>query len=311
MGGEPAGGIRGGDGHEALIAVRAGRFAAPALALAAGGCALRSDVTRLRLQVQEQQLQAARADSARVASEAALARMVQTLVDSLGAQQALIGRVRADLRLELLNVEQQLVQIQELTGQSQQRLTELRARIDESQQQLAALVPGAGAAPAGAPARADSTAPPPAGGQPAAPAGAKPPPAAAPAPAEPTADQLMELSLQQLRRNSPGTARAGFTEFLRRFPQHPRAVDAEFFTGEAWAAEGNADSAAAAYRLVAARFPASPRAATALYRLGMQALQAGRREDARTYFQRVASSYPNSDEAALARDRLRSLPPGR
>ena len=294
-----------------------------ALPLAAGACALRSDVTKLRLQLDEQQRLAVRADSAHTASLGAVARLVQTLIDSLNAQEAALGRVRADLRLELLNVEQQLVQIQELTGQSQQRLTELRARLDESGQQLAALLPAANAAAnaaaaaqaAGAPARADTaaaagapaTAP---GPQAAPPAAPKPVPAVA-APPEPTADQLMEISLQQLRRNSPGTARAGFTEFLRRFPQHARAVDAEFFTGEAWTADGNADSAAAAYQRVIQRYPASPRAATAMYRLALRALQAGKRDEARTLLTRLTTAYPTSDEAALARERLRALPPGR
>lgn len=280
--------------------------AALALPLATGGCALRSDVTKLRLQMDAQQREAARADSARAANLSALARLVQTLIDSLAAQQTALGRVRADLRLELLNVQQQLVQIQELTGQSQQRLTELRAQLDERSQQLALVA----AAPPVTTPRTDSTAPT-AAQQPAAPGAAQQPPVAAAAPPEPTADQLMELSLQQLRRNSPSTARAGFAEFLRRFPQHPRAADAEFFSGEAWAAERNADSAAAAYRRVAERYATSPRAATALYRLGLQALSAGRSEEARTHFQRLVTAYPTSAEAALARERLRTPTPSR
>ena len=292
------------------------RLAALGLPLALGGCALHSDMTRLRLQLAEQQRQAVRADSARAAGEAALARLVQSLVDSLNAQQALLGRVRADLRMELLNVEQQLVQVQELTGQSQQRLTELRARIDESAQQISALLPPPGGAPAAAPvpgAGGDSAAVPPgAPGQAApAPAGVTPVPTAAPQPPEPTADQLMELSIQQLRRGSPSTARSGFAEFLRRFPQHRRAVDAEFFAGEAWSAEGNGDSASAAYQRVVQRYPSSPRAATALYRLATRALQAGKPEEAKSLFTRLTTAYPNSDEAALARDRLRALSPNR
>jgi len=276
-------------------------------ALGGSGCALRSDVTKLRLQLDAQQREAVRADSARAAGAASLARLVQSLIDSLAAQQAALGRVRADLRLELLNVQQQLVQIQELTGQSQLRLTELRAQLDERSQQLAAI--GQAAAPAPAPAGAapprqpgDSTL---AAG--AAAAAAAPAPQAA-APPEPTADQLIELSLQQLRRNSPATARAGFGEFLRRFPQHARAADAEFFVGEAWAAEQRGDSAAAAYQRVAQLHPSSPRAATALYRLGLLALEAGRRDEARGHLERVVAAYPASDEAALARERLRTLP---
>jgi tol-pal system protein YbgF len=291
-----------------------GALAAVLLPLAASGCAMRSDVTRLRLQIEAQDLRAARADSARAASVAAVARLVQTLIDSLAAQQNLIGRVRADLRLELLSVQQQMVQIQELTGQSQQRLTELRAQLDErSQQMAAALAAPAAPAPGAAPARSpgdSAAAPGPAGpapnvGRPP----LTPPPPAGPPPAEPTADQLMELSLQQLRRNSPGTARTGFAEFLRRFPQHPRAADAEFFSGEAWAAEQQADSAGAAYQRVLQRYPASPRAATALYRLGLRAQLAGRTDEARAVYTRLTTAYPASDEASLARERLRALVP--
>ena len=294
-------------------------IAACAAPLATGACALRSDVTRVRLQLEGQQREVARADSARAANLASIARLVQTLIDSLAAQQGALGRVRADLRLELLNVQQQLVQVQELTGQSQQRLTELRAQLDERSQQLAAIAVAPAAAPRDAPplpGSAGDTAAPSAANRPAPLAGQPPPagqqpPAGAAAPPEPTADQLMELSLQQLRRNSPSTARAGFAEFLRRFPQHPRAADAELFSGEAWAAEQNADSAAAAYQRVAQRYATSPRAATALYRLGLRALSAGKRDDARAVFQRLVAAYATSDEAALARERLRALTPSR
>lgn len=297
-----------------------------ALALAAGGCALRSDVTRVERQLAAQQREMVRADSVRASNLASLARLVQGLLDSLAVQQDALTRLRGDLRVELYNVQQQLVAIQELTGQSQQRLSELRGQLEQRSVQFAAPTDpappaGAGAAPAPA-----GTPPPsaPAGAAPpsaaAAPGNAPPGAAAPPAPTgavgppvspEPTADQLMELALQQLRRGSPGTARIAFTEFLRRFPSHARAADAEFFTGEAWAAEQRADSAATAYRRVAERYPSSPRAASSLYKLGVQAVAAGRRDEARTYFNRVVTGYPGSEEAALARDQLRSLAPGR
>jgi tol-pal system protein YbgF len=262
-----------------------------ALALAAGGCALRSDVTRVERQLAESQRATARADSAITANLAALARMFQSIGDSVAGQREQLTRMRGDLHLELINVQQQLVAIQELTGQSQQRLTELRAQLDQRSAQLG----GAASAP----------------GQP---GGAAPTPAAGPpgaATADPSADQLLELSLQQLRRGSPATARAGFAEFLRRFAAHPRAADAEFFTGEAWSAERQSDSAAAAYRIVAQRWPQSPRAPAALYKLGVMAAAAGKVDEARQHFTRVTTAYPGSEEAALARDQLRALPPAR
>ena len=272
--------------------MRRGRFAAVLLPLVAAGCALRSDVTKLRLQLDAQQLAAARADSAQRANLAAIARQVQSVLDSLAAQQAVLSAFRGDLRVELYNVEQQLVAVQALTGQSQQRLTELRTQLEQRSEQIAA--------------QSAPPAPAPAAGAPAGPAGQG---AAAPASGEPPPDQLMELGLQQLRRGSPATARTAFAEFLKRYPLHARAGDAWFFTGEAWNADQRADSAAGAYQQVVQHFPTSGHMAAALYKLGLIAVQAGNKDEARAQFNRLVASFPLSEEAALARDQLRSLGP--
>lgn len=293
---------------------------APLLALvllASTGCALRSDLTRVERQLTAQTAQRRTADSVLAANLASIARMLQSLYDTLAMQQEGMTRLRGDLRVELFNVQQQLVAIQELTGQSQQRLTELRGQMDERFQSLLAATPAAPPAaapptvpgdsrPAGNPAAPPSQPNAPAG-QPA-PAAAPPTPAAAPATPEPSADQLLDLSLSQLRRGSPSTARIGLAEFLRRFPTHARAVDAEFFTGEAWTADRRSDSAAAAYQRVVQRFPTSPRAAASMYKLGLLAAQANRADEARTWFNRVVTAFPNSEEAALAREQLRAAP---
>ena len=264
------------------------RAALPGLALVAAGCAMRSDVVRLEQQLATQRQERAHADSVTQTNYSVLARMLQQVADSLSAQQQTLQRMQGDLRFGLDNLQQQVVALQELTGQSQQRLTELRGQLSDRM----AAPPAAAAAQPAAPAPGGAAAPP-------------------PAPAEPTADQLLDASLQQLRRGSPGTARSGFAEFLRRFPDSPRVADALFFTGEAWSAERRGDSAQVAYRAVAERFPNSPRAASALYKLGLAALAAGHNAEARTAFSQVVSRFPGSEEAALARERLRTLPPSR
>jgi len=242
---------------------------------------MRRDVVRIERQLQANQQANHRADSLLAANVAGLARLIQSVADSLAAQQILFTQVRGDTRVELFNIQQQLVAIQELTGQSQQRLSELRSQLEGRRAATDAALAGAAPAPvAGA----------------AAPAG------------EPTAEQLMDLSVQQLRRGSPGTARAGLAEFLRRFPNHPRTADALYFTGDAWAADQRTDSAGAAYRAVVQRFPQSSRAPSALYKLGLQALAAGRTAEARDAFSRVVSTYPGAEETPLARERLRTLP---
>ena len=262
------------------------KYAAVALLALASGCAMKSDVNRLQQQLADQNAAQIRRDSIIWANVSGLSRLLQGVSDSLQAHQLLLTQLRGDVRVELYNVEQQLVAIQELTGQSQQRLSELRTQLEQRQTRLADTA-AASPAPAGAP-------------------GAAPP--SAPGAGDPTPDQLMDLSLAQLRRGSPGTARDGFAEFLRRYPANPRAADALFFTGEAWTADQRPDSAAAAYRAVIQRFPTSPRAASSIYKLGLQALAAGRTTEARDDFNRVVGGYPTSDEAALARERLRTMP---
>jgi tol-pal system protein YbgF len=269
---------------------RLARLAALALCASTTACAMHSDVVRLEQQLEVQRQAAQRSDSIIAANVAGLARLLQSVADSLAAQQAALAQLKGDVRTGLYNVQQQLVAIQELTGQSQQRLSELRGQLDQSQRQL----------PAGGQATQNAA---PAAGQ----------AASAPAPAgqgmrEPTADQLIDISVAQLRRGSPGAARVGFAEFVRKYPDHPRLADVLFMTGEAWSAEQRADSAAVAYRAVVRRFPQSSRAPSALYKLAMQALAAGRTAEARDDFSRVVNTYPQSPEAGLARDRLRSLP---
>lgn len=253
------------------------------LPTAVSGCAMRGDIVRLERTLAAQQQESARRDSLTSAQLAQLSRLLQVMNDSQAAVSQSLLRMRADVRGELLGIQQQLVAVQELTGQSQQRLTEMRNDLANRAAQAAADTSRPAVAPAPVPGN-----PPAAGGE--------------------TPEQLLDVSIQQLRRGSPGAARAGFAEFLRRYPDHPRVVDAIFFTGEAWTAENRADSALVSYQAVVRRFGASPRAAAAHYKIGLAALAAGRTAEARAAFERVVQQFPSSEEASLARERLRSLP---
>src|SRR5437867_8101507 len=168
------------------------------------GCALKGDVRKVELQVQALRADLATSDAARAAERDTILAAVRLLQQALATQQAYLVQMRGDLRTELLSVQQQLVAVQELTGQSQQRLTELRPRIEARAQQ-----PDPGVTS-------------PTGGVPVGPSGN---------PAGPGPDQMYDLSLQQYRRGSLTTARLGFREFLRVFPKHQRAPDALFYVG--------------------------------------------------------------------------------
>src|SRR5438876_942897 len=254
-----------------------------ALGLAAG-CALKGDGRKVELQVQVLQADLARSDAARAAERDTILAAVRLLQQALATQQAYLVQMRGDLRTELLSVQQQLVSVQELTGQSQQRLTELRSRIEARNQQQDNAGPSGGAG---------------AGGAPVGPSGN---------PAGPGPDQMYDLSLQQYRRGSLATARLGFREFLRVFPTHERAPDALFYLGESFE-QAAPDSAAAVYDQVVKTYPKSPRAPSALYKLGLLAEQRGDRATARKYYSRVITGYPRSPEADLARQNQQRLRP--
>ena len=244
--------------------------------LALGACALKGDVRRVEDQVAQLRLETARADSARAASLQRLLDEVsglQTVVlDSLAMQQRRLALSQGELRGDLTDVQQQLVQIEELMGQSQQRLSELRGQIEQRREAAATATGDTGSAAGGAS-------------------------------AGPGAEQLYDLAVRQLRAGSPETARQALYKLLHDYPQHDRVPDALFQLGESWAGV-NADSATHEYERVAREYPNSPRAPTALFKLGLMAEQRSDRRAARVYYQRVVAGYPHSQEAALARSKL-------
>jgi tol-pal system protein YbgF len=260
--------------------------------IALGGCASKGDVGRVEEQILLSRAENQRADSARAAQLGEVIASQRRIMDSLDGIGRRVGQVgsqiaslKGDVANDLISIQQQLVQVQALTGQSQQRLTEVQTQLEARSEQLNAQPPAV----------TDSSAPP------GAPSGAAPQPAGSP-----SAEQMYAASLQQLRRGSPGTARLGFREMLRSYPTHARASDATYFLGETFAAEAP-DSAAVYYAKVVESYPQSSRAASALYKLGLLAERRKDLEGARGYYQRVLHDYPRSDEAALSRDRLKTL----
>ncbi len=239
-----------------------------------GGCVSKSDIQRVQDDVALFKAETARRDSARAAQLTQVIQVQQRVMDSLTSSRKAVSQLRGDLASDLYNIQQQLVQLQELTGQSQQRLSELRTQLEARGEQISSTAPG------------DTSAPTPSSNA--------------------SADQMYEASLAQLRRGSTSTARQGLREMLRTYPTSTRAGDALYFIGQSFAAE-NPDSAAAYYEQVVQKYPTSSRAGSALYNLGLVAERRKETKKAREAYQRVVQKYPQSDEAALARDRLKAL----
>jgi tol-pal system protein YbgF len=256
----------------------------PLIALVASACfATRNDVRLLQTDMLASRAEAARADSARARQIAQIAATLTTtlgaLSDSVRDVSTRLDRFKGDTRTDLYNVQQQLLQVQELTGQSQRRINDLRAELERRSEQIAAGTPATPATPG------DTTRP--------------PPPQTGPA-------QLYQIARQQLDQGSYGTARAGFQELLRLYPTSDLAPDALHFVAESYAAEMNLASADSAYTQVLTRYPRSSRAPSSLYKLGISLAKQGKKSDARAAMDRVTREYPQSDEAELAREWLRT-----
>ena len=240
-----------------------------ALPLVLAGCmATKSDVTVLQQDIMLVRAEAAQSDSARRMEIQRVMRSMQSLTDSVSAIATRLTRLRADMQGRVSAIEEDTRRLQELAGQSQSRMQELRAAVESR---------------APAPTTAGTTAP------------------------VPGPNQLYQLGRDQLLRGSTAAARTAFEDLLTRYPDSDLAADAQFYVGETHAAEGNAEAADQAYARVASAYPRSPRAATATYKRAVAAEGARRTREARQLYNEVISKFPRSDEAALARDRLRDL----
>ena len=252
--------------------------AAPVAAVLLSGCfATQQDVRVLQGDISLLRSEQAAADSARrVQMDRALVQL-HAANDSLSALGARMLRFRSDVTTSLASVDQQLLQIQELTGQSQRRLQEVRATLEERQGEAPATpgAPGAGGAPA---------------------AGASPGP-----------NQLFQVGREQMMQGSNAAARQAFTDLVTKYPKSDLAAEAQFYIAETYGAENNQAAADSAYATVVEKYAGSPRAATALYKRAVGAQNAGNADVARDLFNQLIRKYPRSDEAALARDRVKTL----
>ena len=257
------------------------RVIAAACLAGVAACATPAQVQEVGTQVSVLRADTRRADSATAVQLRQILVLQQQMMDSLAATRRSLNEMKGSTANDLLAVQQQLLQLQELTGQSQRRLTDLRSQLEARGE----TVGGAPSPPAqGAP--ADSGSP--------------------PAPAAASAQQMYDASLAQLRRGSASTGRAGLREMLQAYPQSELVPDALYFVGQSFSSE-NPDSASAYYRKVVKEYSTSARAPAALYGLGLLAERRGDKAGARDAYNQLLKSYPKSDEAALARDRLKAI----
>jgi tol-pal system protein YbgF len=252
------------------------RLLAPVAALAAAGCmASKSDIVLLRdeirtLRAMEARSDSARklqADSARIATLAALARTQ----DSLRALAIRFAAFQANVNGEFYEIGKQLITVQELTGMSSKQIMGLRSTLEDKAQQMTS------------------------GGETAS--------AQEPGPAQIFTQSFdlfrrgsysaARMGFEELLRKYPD------------FDQASAALMyiGQTYADERPPRTAESDSV---YLLVVQRYPKSSDAATSLYKYAGSLERQRKTAAARQAYQRVMKEYPNSTEAELSATRLRN-----
>ena len=248
------------------------------LPIALGGCffATKSDFDRLQQDVVGTRVSTNAADSVQRAYLIEVTRSVRTLSDSVNALSRRVNSMKTATESDLAAMKEDISQLQDLSGQSEQKLRDMRAAVEEKTGQPETPPVDSGASSGGAP--------------------------AGPGPA-----QLLQAGRDQLLKGGNVAARAAFSELITKYPRSDLVPEAMFFTAQAFAAERNVEAADQQYAALISRFPNSPRVPTAMYKRALQMQSAKKTADAKRLFQEIIKRFPRSDEAALADERLQSM----
>lgn len=237
--------------------------------------ASQGDIRTLQDELRALRSSIAQTDTARRAQADTALALITRANDSLRLLSTRFSAFQANVSGGMYDMNRQLLQIQELSGQSQRRLQELRASMEASRDAMNV------APTATTPDTSRS--------------------AAGPGPA-----QLFQVAFDQMQRGSFGVARSGFQDLIDKYPTFEEAPSAQLYIGQSFAEEKNAASADSVYQLVVAKYPQSKAAPTALYKYALSLIAQKKTAPAKAALNRIVKDYPNSDEASLARDLLRT-----
>jgi tol-pal system protein YbgF len=248
-----------------------------------GGCffATKQDIDKLQQDIVGTRVSSSAADSVQRVQLIEVSRSVRTLTDSISALSKRLAAMRTASEGEMTAMKENISQLQDLSGQSEQRLRDMRATLEEKRQQQQ------DAASAPAPDTAGTIVAAPTSG--------------------PGPLQLLQAGRDQLLKGGNASARSAFNELITKYPKSEYVPEAMFYMAQAYAAERNTDAADAEYATLITRFPNSPRVPTAMYKRALQLQAAKKTAQAKKLYQDIIKRFPRSDEAALADERLQSI----
>jgi TolA-binding protein len=260
------------------------------------------------------------------------------------AETAALRAVDARLRTQGADGERDVTGLNRRLDGLATTLTELTARVDELAGRVDALgrqARGSGGASTATPSTPPSSTPPsstpPSSTATARPVPASPPAApttpstAAPTPPPPVGQRPATNALQpqdiyqaayiDFSKGSYALAMAGFREFLRRYPDHALAGNAQYWIGESYLSQARAaanagqservaqdlESGVQEFRKVLANYPRSEKAPSALYKEALALIELKQPAVAQQRLEYLVSNFPQAEETPLARERLNAL----
>jgi tol-pal system protein YbgF len=125
----------------------------------------------------------------------------------------------------------------------------------------------------------------------------------------PVADplKLYRAAYDDLRAGRHDEAVRGFRDFVRLYPRHDYADNAQYWLGECFYDRKQYAEAAAEFHKVVARWPLGNKAPDALLKLGFSLLASGDTQKGREALRELPGTYPRTEAARLAEERLAQL----
>jgi len=115
------------------------------------------------------------------------------------------------------------------------------------------------------------------------------------------ADEFFALCQDTFKKNLTRKARAIYREFVKRFPTHEKADDAQFMVGECYFAEARFEDAVIAYKQVYDNYQQGDRYREAVLRIGLSYVRANACKKALKIYDFAAKTFrktPEGDQAA-------------
>jgi tol-pal system protein YbgF len=273
-----------------------------AVVLLAGttGCfATRNDMRILQGDINTVRAESQRSAQAQAQALTETARLLQAVSDSLTRLSSRQLNFEGDVRGEMRRVNEQLIQVQQLLGQSASIIRSLRADLEAAGR--TAIPEPAGAVPlTGTPPATGATPPPTTGAT---------PPTTPAAGQLPGPNVLYQDGMDHLRRSSYASARIAFGDLLLNYPGSDVAPEAQYLIAESFAAERNLTAAETAYAAVVSKYPESPRAPEAMYKRARIFMEQDNNAAAKPLLEQIIKQYPRADVAEFAKERLATMPP--